>query len=61
MVLGHVSREGVACDAGSWIWFGELQWGWRLECEDPLTVSPSLLCTRCGRHGFIRQGRWEEA
>lgn len=29
-----------------------------LVSEDPLTVSPSLLCPRCGHHGFIRDGRW---
>jgi hypothetical protein len=33
---------------------------WRVESHDPLTVSPSLLCGLCGRHGFIRSGRWEE-
>lgn len=30
---------------------------WQLESLEPLTLSPSLLCL-CGRHGFIRQGRW---
>lgn len=25
---------------------------------DPLTLSPSLLCTACGHHGHIRGGRW---
>lgn len=33
---------------------------WDLIQEDPLTLSPSLLCRRCGSHGFIRNGRWEE-
>ncbi len=32
--------------------------GWDLISEDPLTVSPSLLCKVCGHHGFIQQGRW---
>ena len=31
---------------------------WQVESWDPLTVSPSLLCTACGDHGFIRDGRW---
>ena len=30
---------------------------WSVESYDPLTVSPSLLCS-CGDHGFIRDGRW---
>lgn len=33
---------------------------WEIQSENPLTISPSLLCTdpRCNRHGFIREGRW---
>ncbi len=35
---------------------------WAVESWEPLTVSPSLLCTPdkggCGDHGFIKQGRW---
>jgi hypothetical protein len=31
---------------------------WCVESWDPLTVSPSILCS-CGDHGFIRNGRWE--
>ncbi len=34
---------------------------WQLESLDPLTVSPSLLCTGCQHHGFIRTGRWVPA
>jgi len=33
---------------------------WVVECWDPLTLSPSLLC-ECGDHGFIRNGHWEKA
>lgn len=32
---------------------------WQIESWDPLTLSPSLLCTACGDHGHIRNGRWE--
>lgn len=35
--------------------------GHRIESDDPLTVSPSILCPDCGTHGFIRNGRWVEA
>lgn len=34
---------------------------WTLESVDPLTLSPSLLCTVCGHHGFVRAGRWVPA
>jgi hypothetical protein len=31
---------------------------WRVLSEEPLTLSPSLLCG-CGHHGFIRDGHWQ--
>lgn len=31
---------------------------WVVQSWDPMTLTPSLLCRSCGRHGFIRQGRW---
>lgn len=34
---------------------------WSIDSEDPLTLSPSVLCTTCGHHGFIRDGRWVPA
>lgn len=30
---------------------------WKVESLDPLTLSPSILCS-CGHHGFIKQGKW---
>lgn len=33
---------------------------WQVECLDPVTISPSLLC-QCGHHGFIRGGKWVPA
>lgn len=33
---------------------------WTVESWDPLTISPSVLCS-CGDHGFIRGGRWVPA
>lgn len=35
--------------------------GWDLVSEEPLTLSPSLLCRACGHHGFVRDGRWVPA
>jgi hypothetical protein len=34
---------------------------WTLESEDPLTLSPSLLCMVCQHHGFIQAGKWVPA
>lgn len=31
---------------------------WRVREWVPLTLDGSLLCRACGRHGFIRDGRW---
>jgi hypothetical protein len=39
---------------------GETQ-GWDVLSTEPLTLSPSLRCRRCGHHGFIRDGRWVPA
>jgi hypothetical protein len=34
---------------------------WTLESEEPLTLNPSLLCTQCGEHGWVRAGKWVPA
>jgi hypothetical protein len=34
---------------------------WQVVSFEPLTITPSLLCRRCGRHGFITAGRWTPA
>lgn len=34
---------------------------WKVESEDPLTLSPSILCKICGDHGFIKEGKWKRA
>lgn len=34
---------------------------WDVLSEDPLTLSPSVLCRTCGEHGFIRDGQWVPA
>jgi hypothetical protein len=34
---------------------------WTVNSLEPLDLSPSLLCTICGNHGFIREGRWVPA
>lgn len=34
---------------------------WTVEQWEPLTLAPSILCRRCGHHGWIRGGTWERA
>lgn len=34
---------------------------WEVISWSPLTLSPSVLCTLCGNHGFVRNGLWESA
>jgi len=34
---------------------------WDVVQEEPLTLHPSIECTVCGSHGFIREGRWVPA
>jgi hypothetical protein len=31
---------------------------WQVISWEPLTLSPSIQCLRCGDHGFIRDGKW---
>lgn len=26
--------------------------------DDPLTITPSILCPDCGTHGFVTEGKW---
>jgi hypothetical protein len=32
---------------------------WELVSREPMHVEPSILCGRCGWHGFLRNGAWE--
>lgn len=32
--------------------------GWQLVSEDPVTLAPSIRCTVCNCHGYIRNGKW---
>lgn len=31
---------------------------YKVESWEPLTISPSLGCKKCGLHGWIREGQW---
>jgi hypothetical protein len=37
---------------------GTVHPGWQVLSHVPLTLCPSVVCARCGAHGFIREGRW---
>lgn len=34
---------------------------WQLVAVEPLHIEPSVKCTDCGMHGWIRGDRWEPA
>ena len=34
---------------------------WDVVSMEPLTLSPSILCTLCKDHGFIRDSKWIKA
>lgn len=60
---GKVDKAGEPCDGMMYFDVPELPppWkpiAWKVESWDPLTISPSVLCTLCGNHGFIREGKW---
>jgi hypothetical protein len=65
-IVEHQTKDGESC-TGSITFAGDVQARiepnrpvWTVESWDPLTVSPSLLCS-CGDHGWVRGGRWVRA
>lgn len=33
---------------------------WKVNSWDPLDIDPSVLCPRCGSHGYIHEGKWTD-
>lgn len=73
-VGGNVTHPPVEgkCSGNGWVPFAGRAWArlflnspdfqsWAVESEEPLTLSPSILCRACGDHGFIRNGKWVRA
>jgi hypothetical protein len=67
-ILGHPRPDGQGSCAGSGRVLNPDQERpadgrayWTIESEEPLTLSPSLLCTACGDHGWVRNGEWVPA
>jgi uncharacterized protein DUF6527 len=62
-IFEHPSASTETGRCSGAIWFtgqGHGKPEWAIESEEPLTLTPSLLC-HCGYHGFIRDGRWMPA
>lgn len=55
-----IGSPGSRCQ--SWVPFAGRpygdDYGWLVVSEEPLTLTPSLLCRTCGHHGHIRAGKW---
>lgn len=59
-ILQWHRRDGRWCVGHAMFDDGQPGTTWSVESRDPLTMSPSLLCS-CGDHGWIRDGRWQRA
>lgn len=53
IIVAHPDNEGERCESS--VIFDR---GWSLISAEPLTLEPSISCTACGAHGWIRDGRW---
>ena len=65
IIFGHIHEDGYVCESG--VTFDtpentrDANKGrpvWQVQSLEPLTISPSILVTTCGFHGFIREGKW---
>lgn len=63
----HLTKDGKRCEGFVPIkgraWANEFKdvdgyQAWDAVSFNPLTLSPSLLCTACGDHGHIDGGKW---
>ena len=65
----HRKPDGAWCSG--WVCFKGSTWerqftaepvtSWDVIQREPLTLTPSISCRRCGNHGFITNGRWVKA
>lgn len=65
---GAIALKGEPCSGMMYLDVPELLEGWKGKVQtwtvqqwNPPTLSPSVLCTFCGNHGFIRDGKWVPA
>lgn len=64
----HLNKDGKECAGfipfkdGAWAKkFNNKITAWDVVSLEPLTLTPSILCTACGDHGFITDGKWVPA
>jgi hypothetical protein len=57
----HLRPDGQTCIRNSWLPVERTPDSWQLVAVEPLHIEPSVLCTACGDHGFIRDGKWVPA
>lgn len=65
---GHFLRLGGeaflwwhGCSARGWRGVGEPMSRHIVENRDPVTIRGSLLCPKCGVHGYVENGKWKTA
>lgn len=62
--IGHSTKEGKHCTSAVHFNLPNVdkifkpEQIWQVLSWEPLTLSPSILCKRCGDHGFIENGKW---
>ena len=65
--IKHKTKDGKDCEGfvsfegRAWANYFPSKPAWKVESDEPLTLSPSILCRSCGDHGFVRNGKWERA
>lgn len=60
IVEAHLNQEGEWC-YGSVLFDGygdSTRPHWHVVTWEPLHLEPSIRCSQCGEHGWIRDGRW---
>lgn len=68
--IKHLTKDGNECNG--FIAFRGRAWektftvpntitAWDVIQDEPLTLTPSILCRGCGDHGFVTNGRWIKA
>lgn len=66
-IVSHLTEDGQECSGIVYFDLASVRQlfphdlYWVVECWEPLTLSPSIRCSICGDHGFVRDGRWVSA
>ena len=58
VIVHHNKPDGTKCGVTAyWAWAKDCQI-WTVVKRYPLTLTPSIVCTICGLHGFITDGQF---